>query len=87
MSDSTLTISKAQERRSIMALRDSIIHILRRRQEDACWFCSEELPQADNRVDVHHVIPLHVSFKDGIGHPSTLDDLRLGHRECHAQSR
>jgi hypothetical protein len=81
-----LLISVAQERSACAFTRPYLIPVLRNRQSDRCWFCSEALPDEDEEIDVHHEVPLHVSFADGYGKPTSAHNLHLTHRECHANN-
>lgn len=83
---SELLISIAQERSACSFVRPYLIPVLRDRQEDQCWFCGEALPDEDVGVDVHHAVPLHLSFANGYGSPTSARDLHLVHRECHANN-
>lgn len=78
-----LVISLEDERAAIAFCRDHLLDVLRRRHNDRCFFCGELLPATNVGVDVHHEPPLTVTFRNGFGRPTTIDGLRIAHRECH----
>jgi 5-methylcytosine-specific restriction endonuclease McrA len=83
MPDTSMVISIAEERFACGAVREELVTVLRRRQHDRCWFCKGHLPAKNSAIDLHHIVPLHIAFPDGQGHPSTIEDLSIVHRKCH----